>query len=142
MKLVSYISSLYYNNISYVIAVITIAPSSVSAPLYTLANFTCVGIGDVVECTVEGNLLIDPSNEDREISVTTNNISVDVWSSVLTIRALPVNDGTNVGCHVISFNPYGLTKKGATLTVKGKLDILIKLQIEQDYNYRSYIYYL
>ena len=28
--------------------------------------------------TVWGNLLTDPSNQDREISVTTNNISVDI----------------------------------------------------------------
>ena len=54
---------------------ITVAPSSVSAPLYTLANFTCEGIGNVLEWTVGGNLLIDPSNQDREISVTTKYIS-------------------------------------------------------------------
>ena len=29
----------------------------------------------------------------NEISVTTNNISVDVWLSVLTIRALLINNG-------------------------------------------------
>ena len=121
MKLVSYISSLYYNNISYVIAVITVAPSSVSAPLYTLTNFTCEGIGDRLLWTVQGNLLTDPSNQDREISVTTNNISVDVWSSVLTIRALPINDGISVGCVVIDQN-FDFVSKGATLTVKGKLN--------------------
>ena len=125
MKLVSYISCLYYNNISYVIAVITVAPSSVSALLYTLANFTCEGTGVVLDWTVQGSFLTDPINQDREISVTTNNISVNVWSSVLTIRALPINDGINIGCHVISINPYGLKQKGATLTVKGKLNKLI-----------------
>ena len=78
MKLVSYISSLYYNNISYVIAMITVAPSSVSALLYTLVNFTCEGTGLALTWTVEGSSLTDPSNQDREISVTTNNISVDV----------------------------------------------------------------
>ena len=98
---------------------ITIAPSSVSASLYTLANFTCVGTGDIVSWTVGGNLLTDHSNQDRKISVTTNNISVDVWSSVLTIKALPINDGIAVQCSVISFNPLNLQQKGATLTVKG-----------------------
>ena len=98
---------------------ITIAPSSVSASLYTLANFTCEGIGDILSWTVGGNLLTDPSNQDREISVTTNNISVDVWSSVLTIKALPINDGIAVQCSVISFNPLNLQQKGVTLTVKG-----------------------
>ena len=42
-----------------------------------------------------------------------------MWSSVLTIRALPINDGISVGCNVVSFNPYDFTQKGATLTVEG-----------------------
>ena len=125
MKLVSYISCLYYNNISYVVAVITVAPSSVSAPIYTLANFTCEGTGVTLIWTVEGHFLTDPSNQNREISVTTNNISVDMWSSVLTIRALPINDGISITCTVISINPFDLKQKGATLTVKGKLNKLI-----------------
>ena len=104
---------------------ITVAPSSVSALLYTLANFTCVGTGDILSWTVGGNLLTDPSNQDREISVTTNNISVDVCSSVLTIRALPINDGISIECNLISFNPYGFKQKGATLTIKGMSSIVI-----------------
>ena len=32
----------------YFIADITVTPSSVSIPLYTLANFTCVGTGDIL----------------------------------------------------------------------------------------------
>ena len=120
MKLVSYISCLYYNNITYVVAVITVAPSSVSAPLYTLTNFTCEGTGDLLLWIVQGSSLTDPSNQDREISVTTNNISVDVWSSVLTIRALPINDGISIECDLISFNPFGFKTKGAILTIKGK----------------------
>ena len=90
-----------------------------SFPLYTLANFTCVGIGDLLSWTVHGNSVTDPSNQDREISVTTNNISVDVWSSVLTIRALPINDGITVQCTVISYNPFDIKQKGTTITVKG-----------------------
>ena len=78
-----------------------------------------MGIGDLLSWTVHGNSVTDPNNQDREISVTTNNISVDVWSSVLTIRALPINDGIDVGCTVISHNPFDLKQKGTTLTVKG-----------------------
>ena len=84
-----------------------------------MANFTCKGTGDVLEWTVQGNSLNHSSNQDREISVTTNNISVGVLSSVLTIRALPINDGIIVQCTVISFNPYGFKPVTATLTVKG-----------------------
>ena len=97
---------------------ITVAPSSVTSSLNTLANFTCEGIGTELSWTVQGNSLTDPSNQDREISVTTNNISVDVWSSVLTIRALPINDGISVGCIVFG-QKFDFVAKGATFTVKG-----------------------
>ena len=90
-----------------------------TAPLYTLSNFSCDATGNVLSWSVGDNPLTDPSNQDREISVTTNNISVDVWSSLLTIRALPINDGISVGCTVVSFIPSGFTQKGATLTVEG-----------------------
>ena len=90
-----------------------------TALLYTLVNFTCEGTGDVLSWTVGDNPLTDPSNQDRNISVATNNVSVDVWSSVLTIRALPINDGISVGCTVIDFNPINLQQEGATLIVKG-----------------------
>ena len=96
---------------------ITTAPSSVSTPLYTLANFTCVGTGDLLTWTVQGDSVTDPSNQDRKISVTTNNISVDVWSSVLTIRALPVNDRISAGCNVDTKGQ--ITQKKAILTIKG-----------------------
>ena len=80
-----------------------------------------MGIGDILTWSVQGNLLTDPSNQDREISVTTNNISVDVWSSVLTIRALPINDGISIGCIVLD-QSLNFDHIGATLTVKGKLN--------------------
>ena len=90
-----------------------------SARVYSFVDFSCQGIGDVLEWTVHGNLLTDPKNQDREISVTTNNISVDVWSSVLNIRALPINDGISIECNVISLSSHDFKKKGATLTIKG-----------------------
>ena len=74
----------------------------------------------IIFWTVDGNSLTDSSNQDREISVTTNNISVDVRSSVLTIRALPINNGIVTGCTVISFNSFDFRESGTTLTIKGK----------------------
>ena len=65
---------------------------------------------------VQNNPLTDPSNQDRDI--TTNNISVDTLSSVLTIRALPINDGIGIGCTVFGQN-FDFVSKGATLTVQG-----------------------
>ena len=81
-------------------------------------NFTCEGTGNVLTWTVGGNSVTDLSNQEREISVTTTNISVDVWSSVLTIRALPINDGISIGCAVIDQN-YNLASLGAILTIQG-----------------------
>ena len=114
---------------SFYVALITEAPLSVTTTLNTIANFTCEAIGDVVEWTAGGNLLTDPSNQDREISVTTNNISVDVWSSVLTIRALPINDGISIGCIVVSFIPQDFKKKGASLTLKGYFMLYICMRV-------------
>ena len=95
------------------------AHSSVKALIYTLANFICKGTEDKLLWSVGCNPLTDPSNQDREISVTTNNISFDVWSSVLTIRALPINDGISLTCTVIKFSPFVCNRESYTLIVQG-----------------------
>ena len=80
-------------------------------------NITCVGTGNILFWTIDDNSLTNAIEQYREISVTTtNNISVDVWSSVLTIRALPINDGTRVGCIVFG---ESFDSKGTTLRVEG-----------------------
>ena len=89
-----------------------------TAPLYKLANFTCEGTGDSLLWTVRGDKLNDTIKQNREISVTTNNISVDMWSSVLTIRALPINDGITVGCNVFTRMLHFILK-GVEFTIKG-----------------------
>ena len=40
-----------------------------------------------------------------------------MWSSVLTIRALPINNWIGVGCAVFGQN-FDFVSKGATLTVQ------------------------
>ena len=78
-----------------------------------------MGIGDVLLRTVEDSSLGNPSNQHREISVTTtNNVSLGTLSSVLTITALPINDGISVGCPVAS-NNFDFVSKGTTLEVEG-----------------------
>ena len=50
---------------------ITIAPSSVIMSLYSLANFTCEGTGDVLFWTIEGSSLgnfIKQQYRERDIS--------------------------------------------------------------------------
>ena len=95
------------------------APLSVTVLINTWVNFTCKGKGDILKWSVQGNELNASSNQDRKISVTTNNISLDMWLSVLFIKALPINDGISVGCNVISFDPFVFKEKGATLTIEG-----------------------
>ena len=106
--------------LNFLTASVIIVPSSVNAELYTLVNFTCEGTGSALYWSVQGLSLSSPSNQNREISVTTNNISVaiDELSSVLTIRALPINDGIIVGCIVVDKN-LNIIPHGATLNVKG-----------------------
>ena len=108
------------------IANITLAPLSMTALLYELANFTCEGTGDILLWSVQGNSPVDPSNQDREISITTNNISVDVWSSVLTIRALPINDGVTVACTILS-ESLTFISRGATLTIEGNINLFLSM---------------
>ena len=117
--MINHVVSIFYVNINlYFAAVITVAPLSVTAPLYTLTNFTCEGIGDKLSWSVDGHSLTNAIKKYREISVTITNISVDVWSSVLTIRALPINNGIVVGCNVID-QSLDFVSEGAILTVKG-----------------------
>ena len=107
---------IYFNTANVTVA---LTPTEVTAPLYTLVNFTCESMENLFHWTIQGHSLTDPNNQDIEISVTTNNISVGVWSSVLTIRALPINDGIIViGCTVVTKN-LDIIPKGATLTVLG-----------------------
>ena len=104
----------------YITANITIVPLSAKAQLFTLVNFTCDGTGNayVLEWTIQGHSLTDLTNQDREISVTTDNISVGVLSSVLTIKALPINNGIIIACIVVDKN-LDVDSKGATLEVNG-----------------------
>ena len=102
----------------YITANITVAPVSLATPLNMVANFTCEGTGGILIWTVQSHSLTDPSNQNREISVSTENVSIGVWSSILSIKALPINDGIRIGCTVIG-KSFDIVSKGASLTVKG-----------------------
>ena len=104
----------------YHIANITLAPPYVSAQLYTLVTFTCTSESTehALEWTIQSHSLTDSSNQGRDVSVTTNNVTVDKLSSVLTIRALPINDGIIVGCIVVDTS-LNIISKGANLKVEG-----------------------
>ena len=93
-----------------------------SVLLYTLVTFTCKGTGDKLFWTIDGDEITDSIQKYRDVSVTTNNTSLGVWSSVLTIKALPTNDGIDVTCTVFS-QDLSHSQKGAGLSVKGQSNV-------------------
>lgn len=68
--------------------------------------------------TVAHSTLNDAEKQERNISVTTSNMS-DNLSSNLTILALPINNEIEIGCIVTSFIPFMVAAKEAMLTVTG-----------------------
>ena len=97
----------------------TVPPSNITASPCASVNFTCEAIGMRLYWTVRGDSLHTNCTikQQREISVTTKNISV-MWSSVLTIRALPINNGITVGCAVLC-EPLCHNSLSGYLTIEG-----------------------
>ena len=87
-------------------------------------DFTCRGIGNgELKWVVggEGSFLNNATQQLRDISVTDTIINGTNHSSTLTITALPINDGLEIGCHIYSNDPFHQDYKSATLTIEGKL---------------------
>ena len=94
-------------------------PASKSALLYTSASFRCKGTGSDLEWTVAHIPLNSTGDKERNINITTNNMS-GILSSNLTILALPINNKIEIGCIIIiSVNPFMVVAKEAVLTVTG-----------------------
>uniref|UniRef100_A0A1X7UJR4 Fibronectin type-III domain-containing protein n=1 Tax=Amphimedon queenslandica TaxID=400682 RepID=A0A1X7UJR4_AMPQE len=89
--------------------VITVPPVSVVAPIYTTATFTCEGTGignDQYHWLIERVALTDSTAQQRQITAVTTTVNNTNFSSVLTINALPINDGLEISSLVTSLNPY------------------------------------
>lgn len=97
---------------------ITVCPRSVAISPYSSANFHCQGIGNDLIWIVQNFLLNDTITQQRNITVTHTN-SNGTLSSVLTIIAIPINDGIEIGCIVVSLNPFWIAAEEATLTIRG-----------------------
>ena len=96
---------------------ITTPPSSITAPLYTVVNFYCEGAGDTISWILDGGTITDTIKQQREIFI--NSTSNGIQTSILTIRALPINDGISVGCRIITFTPFSFLTRGANLYTTG-----------------------
>ena len=77
------------------------------APPFELVRFDCEAQGDFLVWLVNTVALTDDVEEEREI-VVDNLSSNGTQHSALTITALPINDGIDIGC-IIGFAPYHVT---------------------------------
>ena len=89
---------------------------SVTVSPFTLTNFTCEGNGDTLTWTVNNSPLDDTISQQRNIMAT----NTGDLSSVLSVVALPINNGIEIGCIITSFDPIQIAASEATLTIKGQ----------------------
>ena len=98
-----------------------LTPSLLVAPLYTSAVFTCEGTGDQLNWIVQSTILTDSIKQKRNITVSYSNSSSRAnLSLVLSVNALPLNDGLNIGCQLISLSPFDqIFSSTSTLIIEG-----------------------
>lgn len=93
---------------------------------FTITNFTCEGNGDTLTWTVNSLALNATIRQQRNITAT----NTGDLSSVLSVIALPINDGIEIGCIIASFNPFPqVAASEATLTIRGQYNLLAVVYI-------------
>lgn len=98
-----------------------LTPPLLVAPLYTSAVFTCEGTGDQLNWIVQSTILTDSIKQKRNITVSYSNSSSRAnLSLVLSVNALPLNDGLNIGCQLVLLSPFDqIFSSTSTLIIEG-----------------------
>ena len=91
-----------------------------TASPFASVSFLCEGTGEVLSWLIESVSITDSIKQERNVTVTDNTIGSNL-SSLLTVVALPLNDGIHIGCILVSFNPFRPVQVEVTLTLRGQV---------------------
>ena len=98
---------------------VNLEPPKAKVLLNEEVNFTCKGTGDVLQWQVNGTELDNDTMTKRNITVTYISTVPGNLSSILTMTALPMNDGIGIGCQMIKRNTHELKVNSSILIVLG-----------------------